>query len=104
MIADRRARVCKDGKELRRMGAGESFGEIALLRQVPRTATVIAMNRLEAKTLTREEFLAAVTRNPGSAEGANQVVSSRLQAGSRAATRADAPRPVKPVALQPPQH
>jgi MFS family permease len=81
MIADGRARVCKDGKELRRMGAGESFGEIALLRQVPRTATVIAMNRLEAKTLTREEFLAAVTGNAASAEGADEVVSSRLQAG-----------------------
>jgi CRP-like cAMP-binding protein len=39
-----RARVCKDGKELRQMGAGESFGEIALLRPVPRTATVIVMS------------------------------------------------------------
>src|SRR5215831_4091379 len=81
MIADGRARVCKDGKELRRMGAGESFGEIALLRMVPRTATVTAMSRLQARTLTREEFLCAVMGNAESAEGADEVVSARLQAG-----------------------
>ena len=81
MIAGGRARVCKDGKELRQMGTGDSFGEIALLRQVPRTATVIAMSSLEARTLTREEFLAAVTGNAASAEGADEVASTRLQAG-----------------------
>jgi len=81
MIAGGRARVCKDGKELRQMGTGDSFGEIALLRQVPRTATVIAMSSLEARTLTREEFLAAVTGNAASAEGADEVVSARLEAG-----------------------
>jgi len=81
MIAAGRARVCKDGKELRQMGTGESFGEIALLRQVPRTATVIALTSLQARTLTREEFLAAVTGNAASAEGADEVVSARLEAG-----------------------
>jgi len=81
MIAAGRARVCKDGKELRQMGTGESFGEIALLRQVPRTATVIAVTSLQARTLTREEFLAAVTGNAASAEGADEVVSARLEAG-----------------------
>jgi MFS family permease len=81
MIADGRARVCKDDKELRQMGAGESFGEIALLRQTPRTATVIAMSRLQTRTLTREEFLAAVTGNAASAEGADEVASTRLRAG-----------------------
>jgi cyclic nucleotide-binding protein len=81
MITDGRARVCKDGKELRQMGTGESFGEIALLRQVPRTATVIAISRLQARTLTRDEFSTAVTGNAASAEGADEVISARLQAG-----------------------
>src|SRR6516165_10241441 len=81
MIADGRARVCKDDKELRQMRAGDSFGEIALLRQIPRTATVIAMSRLQARILTREEFLAAVTGNAASAEGADEVASTRLRAG-----------------------
>jgi MFS family permease len=81
MIADGRAVACKDGKELRQMGPGESFGEIALLRDVPRTATIIAMNQLQARTLGREEFLAAVTGNAASEERAREVVSGRLQAG-----------------------
>jgi CRP-like cAMP-binding protein len=63
------------------MGPGESFGEIALLRQVPRTAGVIAISHLQARILAREEFLAAVTGNAASAERADQVVSGRLQAG-----------------------
>jgi CRP-like cAMP-binding protein len=57
------------------MGAGESFGEIALLRRIPRTATVTALSRLEVRTLAREEFLAAVTGNPESVERAEEVVS-----------------------------
>jgi MFS family permease len=81
IIAEGRARAAKDGEQLREMGAGESFGEIALLRRIPRTATVTALSRLEARTLDREEFLAAVTGNPESVEGAEEVVSTRLQAG-----------------------
>lgn len=76
-----RARVSKDGQQLREMGTGDSFGEIALLRQVPRTATVTAVSRLQARTLAREEFLAAVTGDAESAEGADQVISARLEVG-----------------------
>jgi hypothetical protein len=81
IIAEGRARATKDGKQLREMGSGESFGEIALLRRIPRTATVTALSRLEVRTLGREEFLAAVTGNPESVERAEEVVSTRLQAG-----------------------
>jgi CRP-like cAMP-binding protein len=80
IITQGQARVFKDGELLREMGIGESFGEIALLRRIPRTATVTAISRLEARTLAREEFLAAVTGNPESVERAEEVVSTRLQA------------------------
>jgi MFS family permease len=80
IIAEGRARAAKNGMQLREMGSGESFGEIALLRRIPRTATVIALSHLEARTLAREEFLAAVTGNPESVERAEEVVSTRLQA------------------------
>jgi len=81
IIAQGRARASKEGTQLREMAAGESFGEIALLRRIPRTATVTALSRLEVRTLAREEFLAAVTGDPESVESAEEVVSTRLQAG-----------------------
>jgi Cyclic nucleotide-binding domain len=81
IIAEGRARASRDGDQMREMGAGESFGEIALLRRIPRTATVTAVSRLEVRTLAREEFLAAVTGSPESVESAEEVVSTRLQSG-----------------------
>jgi MFS family permease len=81
LIADGRARACRDGGQLGEMGPGDSFGEIALLRRIPRTATVTAITRLEVRSLAREEFLAAVTGNPESAQSADEVVSTRLRVG-----------------------
>jgi CRP-like cAMP-binding protein len=49
------------------------------LRQIPRTATVTAISRVQVWILDREEFLAAVTGNPESVENADAVVSARLQ-------------------------
>lgn len=45
----------------RRQGAGSSFGEIALLHDVPRTATVRALTDVRLRVLHRGAFLAAVT-------------------------------------------
>jgi hypothetical protein len=78
IIAAGQARAAKDSKQLSEMGTGDSFGEIALLRRIPRTASVTAISRVEAGTLARQEFLAAVTGNPESVERAEEVVSTRL--------------------------
>jgi hypothetical protein len=78
LIAAGRARAHKGNQQLSEMGPGESFGEIALLRRIPRTATVTAISHLEAKILNREEFLAAVTGNPDSMHSADDVISTRL--------------------------
>ena len=79
LIAEGHARASRDGRQLSEMGAGDSFGEIALLRQIPRTATVTAISHLQVWILDREEFLAAVTGSPESVESADAVVSARLQ-------------------------
>jgi MFS family permease len=70
--------VTRDGHEVARLGSGESFGEIALLRGIPRTATVTARSDVEVLALAAEPFLRAVTGNPRARRAAETVVASRL--------------------------
>ena len=66
----------------RELGPGEFFGEIALLRDVPRTATVRALDGLRLYALERDDFIAAVTGHAPSREAADSVVAARLPAGA----------------------
>jgi MFS family permease len=60
---------------------GDFFGELALLRDIPRTATVIATTRSRLYALEREDFLAAVTGHSGVRAAGDAVVETRLQPG-----------------------
>jgi MFS family permease len=62
-------------------GAGEYFGEIALMRDVPRTATVTATTATRLYALERADFLAAVTGHALAEAATHQVVDTRLAAG-----------------------
>jgi MFS family permease len=73
-----RLRVSVDGSAGRELGPGDSFGEIALLRDVPRTATVEAETEVRLQALERDDFLEAVTGHPPSARAADAVVGARL--------------------------
>jgi MFS family permease len=72
------ADVAIDGRSRTTLGPGGYFGEIALLRRVPRTASVSARSDLELLALGRDEFVAAVTGHAESAEAADAVIGARL--------------------------
>jgi MFS family permease len=79
-IAEGEAVVAIDGEDCGRLGPGDFFGEIALLRDVPRTATVRALTPLRLYALERDDFLAAVTGHAPSREAAEGIVLARLRA------------------------
>lgn len=74
--------VTAGGEVLRRMGPGSGIGEIALLRSVPRSASVQAATDVDAWMLGREDFLEAVTGQPQSLAAAEAVVDARLSASA----------------------
>ena len=58
---------------------GDFFGELALLRDIPRTATVIASTRSRLYALERDDFLAAVTGHSAVRAAGEALVEERLQ-------------------------
>ncbi|HKC22330.1 MAG TPA: cyclic nucleotide-binding domain-containing protein, partial [Gaiellaceae bacterium] len=67
-----------DGAEVATLDDGDYFGEIALLRDVPRTATVRARRDSTLLALERDDFLAAVNGYAPSLSSAEAVVGLRL--------------------------
>ena len=78
IVADGEVEIVSDGRVVAVTGTGGYFGEISLLRDVPRTATVRAKTEVELRALERDDFIAAVTGHAASAEAADSVVAARL--------------------------
>jgi CRP-like cAMP-binding protein len=76
------AAVSVHGKPRPPLGPGDCFGEIALLRDIPRTATVIADQPLRTLAVDREAFLAAVRANSASSAAASALATQRFTADS----------------------
>jgi hypothetical protein len=89
LIVEGSAAVSVQGAPRPSLHRGDCFGEIALLRDVPRTATVTAKQPLRTLALGREEFLTAVTGNRTSAAAADALAARRLSTG--APDRSDGP-------------
>jgi MFS family permease len=89
LICDGQVEVFEDGVFRRNEGAGECFGEIALLHDVPRTATVRTTEDTRLLALDRDQFLLAVTGHRRSRQLTHRVSDKRWPGDHTAAAVPD---------------
>jgi CRP/FNR family cyclic AMP-dependent transcriptional regulator len=82
VIIDGEVGVTKDGQEIRTLGSGDFFGEIALLEDTPRTATVIAKTSLRFFVLTRQAFRSMLAHQPELEQKVLSALEERVRATS----------------------
>ena len=80
VIADGTVRVTRNGKLLRELGAGDFIGEIALVADVPRTATVTATSPVRLLVVTDRAFRGLLEQMPSLAKKVLQSLGERLHA------------------------
>jgi predicted MFS family arabinose efflux permease len=81
-IAEGEVEVTKDGAVVNVLGRGEGFGEIALLHEVPRTASVTALTSVTLFALEKEAFLEVLTGHPAAHAAAHAVAKERMPVAS----------------------
>jgi hypothetical protein len=81
ILIDGTVQVLRDGVDIAEMGAGDSFGEVALISGEPRNATVTAAEDCRLYRLEAAAFLSAITGNPHSQLEADRVSAERGGSG-----------------------
>jgi CRP-like cAMP-binding protein len=80
VVVDGSVRVSRRGKTVRELGSGDFIGEIALVSDVPRTATVTATSPVRLLVVTDRAFRDLVERMPSIATKVLQSLGARLHA------------------------
>jgi CRP-like cAMP-binding protein len=78
VIVEGEVKVERDGNEVRRLSEGDFFGEIALIEDRPRTATVTATNPLRFFVLTRQSFRGLLDHQPEIETKVREALEARL--------------------------
>ncbi len=79
-IADGTVEVRREGKSIGTLSRGDGFGEIALLRDVRRTADVVALTPTRLYALAKQDFISAVTGHAAAAAESERLAGERLRA------------------------
>ena len=80
IVIEGTARVTKDGRKLNDVGPGSFVGEIALIADVPRTATVTATAPVRLLVITDRAFQQLIRNTPSIAAKVLKALGERLQA------------------------
>lgn len=80
VVLDGTAKVVRAGGRARRLGAGDYFGEMALLDSAPRSADVIAEGEVLALTIDRSGFTKLLSAEPTLAQTLLRTLAARLRA------------------------
>ena len=86
VILDGKAKVSIGGRQVAMLGPSDFFGEMALLDQGPRVATVVAETPMEVAVLDPREFSTLVEEHPGVARKILKVMAQRLRESEHAPT------------------
>jgi CRP-like cAMP-binding protein len=82
VILDGTVRVVKKGRTVTRMGAGEFFGEVAVLDPGPRTASLVAQTEGECLTIKGKDMWRLLSTEPGVGAEIARVLARRLREAS----------------------
>jgi ATP-binding cassette subfamily B protein len=72
------AKVTKKGKTVAKLGPGDWFGEIALLHNAPRNATVTATSPIVALVVSQRDFTSLLATSPQIQSKILQALAERL--------------------------
>jgi CRP-like cAMP-binding protein len=79
VVVDGKVAVKRNGRKVATLGPGDVFGELALLDNAPRNATVVADTDMQVLVLTRPEFNGLLDEVPGLARKVLTGVARRLR-------------------------
>jgi CRP/FNR family transcriptional regulator, cyclic AMP receptor protein len=87
VIVDGEAKVSPAGKRPKKLGPGAAVGELALLDQAPRSATVTALSDMQLLVLDSRSFSSLIAEVPSVARKLFRVMAQRLREAEREPTQ-----------------